>query len=156
MPGRLSSLGGGAAQLDPRLARTHRPRGGKPVRRVLIADPCPDTVESAAWLLQLWGHDVRGAATGHEALEVARAYRPDTILMEVALPGLDGYEVARRLRQHGAGCDVLLVAVTGYGSEGHLRRSREAGFDCHLVKPVEPEVLRCLLAASPREVGEGE
>jgi two-component system, chemotaxis family, CheB/CheR fusion protein len=122
-------------------------------RRVLIADPCADTVESTAWLLRAWGHDVRGAGSGPEALEVARAYRPDTILMELGLPGLDGCEVARLLRQQDAHPEVLLVAVTGYGDEKNRRRSLEAGFDCHLVKPVEPDVLQNLLATSRRESG---
>jgi CheY-like chemotaxis protein len=122
-------------------------------RRVLLADPCGDTVESTAWLLRLWGHDVRGIRTGREILEVARAYRPDTILMEIALPGLDGCEVARRLRQQAVGSEVLLVAVTGYGDQKHRRRSREAGFDWHLVKPVGPEVLQSLLATNSQDAG---
>jgi two-component system CheB/CheR fusion protein len=119
----------------------------------LVADRCTDTVESTAWLLRLWGHHVRGAASGAEALEVARAYRPDVVLMEVGLPGLDGCEVARRLRQQGARPELLLVAVTGYGDEKSRRRSREAGFDLHLLKPVDPEVLHGLLAASHRDAG---
>jgi CheY-like chemotaxis protein len=120
---------------------------------VLIADPCADTVESAAWLLRLWGHDVRGVGTGREALDAARAFRPDTILMEIALPELDGCEVARRLRQQQAGREVLLVAITGYGDEKNRRRSREAGFDWHLIKPVDPEVLQSLLARNHQELG---
>lgn len=120
-------------------------------RRVLLADPCGDTVATTAWLLRLWGHAVRGVRTGRDVLEVARAYRPDAILMEIALPGLDGYEVARRLRQQAVGPEVLLVAVSGYGDQKHRRRSREAGFDCHLVKPVEPEVLQTLLATNHQD-----
>ena len=122
-------------------------------RRVLVADPCADTVESTALLLRLWGHDVRGAASGPAALELARAYRPDTILMEVALPGLNGFEVARRLRQVNSYPRLMLVTVTGYGDEKNRQRSREAGFDCHLVKPVAPDVLRSLLATSHRDAG---
>jgi CheY-like chemotaxis protein len=117
-------------------------------RRVLVADPCADTVGSTAWLLRAWGYDVREAGSGPEALEVARGYRPDVILMEIGLPGLDGCEVARRLRRQGAHSDVLLVAVTGYGDEKNRRRSLEAGFDCHLVKPVAPDVLQNLLATA--------
>lgn len=122
-------------------------------RRVLLADPCRDTVESTAWLLRLWGYDVRGVRAGREVLEVARAYRPDAILMEIALPGLDGYEVARRLRQQVVGPKMLLAAITGYGGQQHRHRSREAGFDCHLVKPVEPEVLQNLLATNHQVTG---
>jgi two-component system CheB/CheR fusion protein len=101
----------------------------------------------------MWGHEVRGARSGPEALELARAYRPDAVLMEMGLPGLDGCEVARRLRRQGARPALLLVAVTGYGDEKNRRRSREAGFDLHLVKPVDPEVLQGLLAASHRDAG---
>jgi two-component system CheB/CheR fusion protein len=101
----------------------------------------------------MWGHEVRGAGSGPEALEVARAYRPDAVLMEIGLPGLDGCEVARRLRRRRARPALLLVAVTGYGDERNRRRSREAGFDLHLVKPVDPEVLQGLLAASHRDAG---
>ena len=122
-------------------------------RRVLIADPCTDTVNSTAWLLRAWGHDVREARSGPEALEVAHAYQPDTILMEIALPKLDGCEVAWRLRQQGAHSEVFLVAVSGYGDEKSRRRCLEAGFDCHLVKPVAPDVLQNLLATSHRVSG---
>ena len=120
-------------------------------RRVLVADPCADTVESTAWLLRLWGHDVRGAGSGPEALEVARAYRPDAVLMEIGLPGLDGCEVARRLRQQDQARRPLLVAVTGYGRERDRQRTRAAGFDRHLLKPVDPEVLQDLLATIHRD-----
>ena len=122
-------------------------------KRILLADPCRDTVESTAWLLRLWGYDVQGAGTGPETLEVALAYRPEVLLMELGLPGLDGCQVARRLRQQGTHPELLLVAVTGYGDEKNRRRSRDAGFDCHLVKPVDPEVLQGLLATSRRDAG---
>src|SRR5687768_9779401 len=92
-------------------------------RRVLVADPCPDTVLSTTWLLRIWGHAVQGAGSGPEALEVARAYRPDVVLMEMGLPGLDGCAVARRLRQQGGGPELLLIAVTGYGDEVNRRRA---------------------------------
>ncbi len=125
------------------------PARGAP-RRVLLADPCGDTVESTALLLRLWGHDVRGADSGPAALEAARAFRPDAVLMEVALPGLDGFEVARQLRRSGDVPGLLLVAVTGYGDEQSRRQCREAGFDCRLVKPADPEAVRELLATSQR------
>jgi CheY-like chemotaxis protein len=152
MLGLLKQADKDAGQLIPRRPPPPTRRGREAVRRVLIADACPDTVESAAWLLRLWGHDVRGVRTGREVLDAARAYRPDVILMELALPEVDGCEVARRLRKQG-GPDVLLVAVTGYGDEKNRRRSREAGFDWHLIKPVEPEFLQRLLAANHQEIG---
>ena len=131
---------------------TTRPATRAP-KRILLADPCRDTVESTAWLLRLWGYDVRGAGTGLETLEVALTYHPEVVLMELGLPGLDGCQVARRLRQRGSHTELLLVAVTGYGDEKNRRHSREAGFDCHLVKPVDPVVLQGLLATSGREAG---
>src|SRR5581483_8171240 len=103
MPGVLSRTGRSATQFIPRPTQAPTNRGGNAVRRVLIADPCADTVALSTLLLRLWGHDVRGVGTGPEALEAARTYRPDTVLMEIALPGLDGFEVARRLRQQHGG-----------------------------------------------------
>ena len=123
------------------------PRSGPPAGYVLLADPCPDTVESMAWLLRLWGYTVETAASGPEALEAALAARPDAVLMELALPVMDGLQVARRLRQSGEPIP-LLAAVTGYGSERDLARFREAGFDCHFVKPVCLEVVRTWLVAN--------
>jgi two-component system, chemotaxis family, CheB/CheR fusion protein len=109
---------------------------------VLVVDPCEDTVLSTSWLLALWGYEVRSAATGPAALEAARAYRPAAILMELRLPGLDGWAVARQLSQMGDRPARGLIAVTGCGSARDRARSRSAGFDCHLVKPVCPDVLR--------------
>ena len=100
-----------------------------------------------AALLSLEGHDVRTAAEGEIALALAREFRPRLILLDIGLAGMDGYQVARRLRlQHGAENAPYLVAVTGYGHEEARARSREAGFDRHLVKPVYPETICALLA----------
>jgi CheY-like chemotaxis protein len=118
------------------------------MRRILVTDPCADTLESTACLLRLWGHDVRGANTGPEALAVACTYQPDSVLMEIGLPGMDGYEVARRLRRQEGLPQLLLVAITGYGNERYRRRAWDAGFDRFLVKPVDPDVLREFLASS--------
>jgi CheY-like chemotaxis protein len=118
------------------------------VARVLVADPCADTLETTAELLRAWGYAVRTAASGPAALEAALADRPDVVLMELALPLLDGLQVVRRIREGAGGSAPLLVAVTGYGAERDRVRSREAGFDCHLVKPVCPEVVRRWLVAN--------
>jgi CheY-like chemotaxis protein len=117
-----------------------------PRRRVLVVDDNIDAVESLAMVLQHMGHEVRTAADGPKALALAGAYRPELVLLDIGLPGIDGYEVARRLRKQ-AVAPMLLVALTGYGQEEDRRRSREAGFDQHLVKPVELTALQALLAS---------
>jgi CheY-like chemotaxis protein len=115
------------------------------VTRALVVDDNEDTAESLALLLRLWGHTVFVAHDGPEALEVARVHQPEVVLLDLGLPGMDGYEVARRL----GGSDPrrpLLWAMTGYAQEEDRRRSKEAGFDQHLVKPVDPDALEMLLA----------
>jgi PAS domain S-box-containing protein len=119
-------------------------KAGSPLR-VLVVDDNVDAGESLALLLQLHGYDVGRAADGPEALEVARELRPDVALLDIGLPGMDGYEVGRRLREMDEG--VTLVATTGYGNEEDRRRSREAGFDHHLDKPIDHERLDAILAA---------
>lgn len=91
------------------------------------------------------GHDVRVAHDGPAALEAAHAYRPEVVLLDIGLPGMTGYEVARRLRQEPPAGLALLIALTGYGQEEARRRSSEAGFDVHLTKPVDPADLKELL-----------
>lgn len=115
--------------------------------RVLVVDDDRAVAESTAALLSLDGHDIRTAGCGEAALELARSFRPHLILLDIGLQGMDGYEVARRLRseQGARGEHSRLVAVTGYGHEEARRLSEEAGFDLHLVKPVYPEVLSDLL-----------
>jgi two-component system CheB/CheR fusion protein len=113
--------------------------------RVLVVDPCPDTRVSAAWLVRWWGHRVQTAEDGCSALDVYWAYRPDTVLTELALPNTDGFRLARDLRRQAGGKAPLLAAVTCLGTAADRRRCREAGFDCHLLKPVEPNVLEQLL-----------
>jgi CheY-like chemotaxis protein len=124
------------------------PRREAVAGRVLVADPCADTVETTAELLRAWGYAVRTVASGPEALEAALADRPDVVFMELALPVLDGLHVAMRIREWYGWFTPLLVAVTGYGAERDRARTREAGFDCHFVKPVFPEVVRLWLLAN--------
>jgi signal transduction histidine kinase/CheY-like chemotaxis protein len=116
-----------------------------PSRGVLIIDDDRDAVETLSELLELWGHRVWMAREGVKGIEAARAHGPDAVLLDIGMPGMDGYEVARRLRADPRTQDLLLVALTGYGSQQDRKRSREAGFDRHLVKPVDPEDLRRLL-----------
>ena len=113
--------------------------------RVLVVDDNRDAAESLAILMELWGNDVHRAFDGTQALEVSATHRPDVIFLDIGLPGMDGYEVAARLRELPATARCVLVAVTGYGQEEDRRRSRRAGFDQHLVKPVAPEILQSLL-----------
>ncbi len=109
---------------------------------------------SLAVLLKTWGHEVHLAHDGQAALAAARDYKPDTVLLDLRLPGMDGYHVARRLR--GAGLhDARLFAITGYDDETDRRRSREAGFDQLLTKPVNPQLLRELLSRGPPDASEG-
>jgi CheY-like chemotaxis protein len=99
-----------------------------------------DSADTMAELVRIWGHDVRTAHDGPSALVCAREFRPQVILLDVGLPGMDGYELARRLRADGLAGE-LLVSVTGYGQEEDRRLAEEAGFDHHLTKPVHPETL---------------
>jgi len=113
------------------------------IRRILVVDDNVDSAETMAEILKLWGHEVQTAHDGVAALEAARAHRPDAVLLDVGLPVMDGYEIARRLRQEGLA--TLLVAVTGFGTAEDRRRAEEAGFDTHLTKPVSPDALRRVL-----------
>jgi CheY-like chemotaxis protein len=115
-------------------------------RKVLIVDDNVDGAQGLALLLQLRGHRVLLAHDGAAGLEVARAQRPDVVVLDIGLPKLDGYAVARELRRLPGMAGVLLIAATGYGQDEDRRRARDAGFDYHLVKPVDPNVLSKLLA----------
>jgi len=114
--------------------------------RLLVVDDSDDTAEMMSELLSLDGHDVWTAHSGPAALEAAAAHQPDAIVLDIGLPGLDGYQVAQRLRQDPAMKGVTLIAASGYGQESDRRRAREAGFDYHLVKPVDPRQLQEILA----------
>jgi signal transduction histidine kinase len=121
-------------------------RGG---RRVLVVDDNVDAAEMIAMMLQMKGHHVELAHDGFAAVEMAQRSRPDVILLDIGLPGRDGYEVARLLRLNPALAHTKIVAVTGYGQPDDKRRSKEAGIDDHLTKPVNPEAL--MSAVAPRE-----
>jgi PAS domain S-box-containing protein len=115
-------------------------------KRVLVVDDNRDSAESLAMMLTMTGNEVRTAFDGEAGLEAAAAFRPDVAFLDIGMPRLDGHECARRIRSESWGGGVLLVAMTGWGQEEDRRRTREAGFDHHLVKPVDPEVLRAILA----------
>jgi CheY-like chemotaxis protein len=119
---------------------------GAPRRRVLVADDNLDSATSLSLMLQVMGNDVRVARDGLEALAVAESFGPDAILLDIGMPGLNGYEVCRKLRERPATAKATIVALTGWGQEEDRRRSQAFGFDQHLVKPVEPSTLDTLLA----------
>jgi signal transduction histidine kinase len=117
--------------------------------RVLVVEDNVDAAESLASLLRHWRHQVSVVQDGQAAIELARVERPQVVLLDIGLPRLDGYQVARRLRNELGLHETLVVAMTGYGQPEDRRRSREAGIQYHFVKPVEPVVLQSLLAALP-------
>lgn len=112
--------------------------------RILVVDDNVDSARGTARLLQLAGHDVRVAYDGHQALAVARDHRPQFVILDIVLPGMDGYEVARQLRGDSRLRDTVIIAASGY-SEDDYRRPEEAGFDHHLVKPIDYDALRAIL-----------
>jgi CheY-like chemotaxis protein len=115
-------------------------------RRILVVDDNTDAADTLALLLRVIGHEVRTAYDGQTALDFVQAQPPDVVLLDIGLPGTSGLEVARRMRQDLGLTDALLVALTGYGQDEDRRRSEEAGFDAHLVKPVDLDALHDLLA----------
>jgi CheY-like chemotaxis protein len=111
-------------------------------------DDSKDTAESLALLLRLEGHEVRMAHDAPAALEIAQLFRPEVAILDIGLPKIDGYELGRRLRDQVKDGKILLIALTGYGQAADRRRSREVGFDHHVVKPVDPVALQELIARS--------
>jgi PAS domain S-box-containing protein len=165
---RLTELHGGTVEAHSALGQgsefvvrlpvlsTHTPQAPSPVAdtdqpttrplRVLVVDDNVDTVLSFSMLLRVSGHEVRSARDGPTAVQAALDYRPDVVLLDIGLPGLNGYEVAKRIRQDPVLKDVVLVALTGYGQEADLQTSLRAGFNHHLVKPAYLEQLQQILA----------
>jgi CheY-like chemotaxis protein len=114
--------------------------------RILVVDDNQDAAESLGQLLEIVGHEVRAAHDGVSGLEAAASFRPDVALLDLGMPGINGYDVARRIRGYEWGKSMLLIALTGWGQEDDRRRTRDAGFDHHLVKPVDPDALHDLFA----------
>lgn len=112
--------------------------------RILVVDDSIDSAETLGELLKIWGHDVRLAHDGNAALAAAREYKPDVILLDIGLPGMDGFAVATALRKEGLG-GRMLVALTGYGEQQDRQRTQQVGFDHHLVKPIDPDALQKLI-----------
>ncbi len=139
---RLPAMAAPAATAEP---APQSQMGDLNSRRVLVVDDNVDGAHSLAMLLGAWGHEVRTAYDGPVALRAAEAFRPQVVLLDIGLPRMDGYEVARRMRGQAAR-HARLVALTGYGQEEDRRRAREAGFDAHLTKPADPATLHALVA----------
>jgi PAS domain S-box-containing protein len=110
-------------------------------RRILLVEDNRDAADSLADLLRIFGYEVRVAYSGTEGVEAAHLFLPEIVLCDIGLPGLDGYEVARRLRQDAGTAAARLIAITGYGTDSDREKTRDAGFDRHLVKPVDPDHL---------------
>ncbi len=134
-----------SAELSPVAEAPPEPAAG-PQLRVLVVDDSEDSVESLALLLGLWGHEVTTARDGAAALDLVSRKAPHVVLLDIGLPGISGYEVAKEIRAREGVQDIMLVALTGYGQAEDRRRTKEAGFTVHLVKPVVPETLQRLLA----------
>jgi CheY-like chemotaxis protein len=116
-----------------------------PARRVLVVDDNCDSADSMRMLLQIWGHEARCAYGVDDALAAVQAFEPEVVLLDIGLPGMSGYELARQLRALPQGQRATLVAVTGYSRAEDRARSAAAGFQHHLVKPVDPAALEALM-----------
>src|SRR5690606_21418712 len=131
-------------------ALTVEPREEDAPRRVLVVDDQHDSADTLAALLRMMGHDVTTAYDGEAAVDRARDLDPDLVFLDIGLPGITGYDAARRIRELPGGDRALLVALTGWGQEEARKRSLEAGFDRHLVKPLYPAALDEVLQLLPR------
>jgi CheY-like chemotaxis protein len=136
----------------PPAARTEGSGSGGRLRLLVVDDHAP-CAESLAVLLRLWGAEVRVCGSGPQAIDLALSFRPDAALVDIMLPGIDGYELAAHLRTHDSMKNMMLIAVTGLGDIGHRVRTREAGFAYHLLKPLIHEELREALGVLLRNKG---
>ena len=144
---RLPCAAGAAHEIRP---ATQPARASQTARRILVVDDNEDAAELLANLLMLAGHEVATAASGPAALELLREFVPDLCFLDIGLPGMSGYELARRIRAEASLASTTLVAVTGWGQAQDRRRSTEAGFDHHLTKPVDARDIQALVASAPQ------
>lgn len=145
--GKSRANGQGGANVKGRAKGKGRANGkAHRSRRVLIVDDNADAAELLEMLVRSWGHEAAVANEGASALDMAQGAGFDVVLLDIGLPGIDGYEVARRLRVHPGGEELFIVALTGFDRDADREEARAAGFDTLVIKPVEPEQLRTLLA----------
>lgn len=135
-PNKSSTTVGGCAAPSPTRRVTSRPS-----LKILVVDDNHDAAESLTMILKLQGHQTRTVNSGQEALEANDEYHPDLVLLDIGLPGIDGHEVARRIRARHENKQPVLIALTGWGSEQDRKQSKDAGFDYHVTKPVETQTL---------------
>jgi CheY-like chemotaxis protein/two-component sensor histidine kinase len=145
---RLPALSSAGESIIARIETAKQPAQ---TSRVLVVDDNMDAADMLVMMLQLFGHEVRVAYTGQTALETAVEYQPDVVLLDIGLPDMNGYELARQLHQQPQTKGVRLIAVTGYGQDSDRQRSQEAGCEHHLVKPVDPQKLQDLLASRVKQ-----
>ncbi len=148
---RLPRLVPPAVEMRERSGAGAGPMHAAPRRRLLIVDDLKDNADTLAMLLELKGHEVHMAYDGEEAIAAAERFQPEVVLLDIGMPKLDGYEACRHIRQQPWGKEMFLIALTGWGQDDDRRRTEEAGFDHHLVKPADPAVLLQLLASLPAE-----
>ncbi len=149
---RLPLVEAGAEPPEPIAATT---AGGDTGMRVLVVDDDPEVNQSTVMILEMEGYQVRSVDNGADAIEAVRDFKPRAVLLDIGLPGLDGYEVARRLRQQPGGKELTLLALSGYGHEEARERARGAGFDDHLTKPATPNDLLAILSRVARSTPGG-
>jgi len=119
-------------------------------RRVVVIDDNQDSNQTLAMLLDIAGHEVLSAYDGTTGLQAIKSFNPGVVLLDIGLPGMDGYEVARRLRADASLQDIYIIALTGYGKDSDIEQAQMAGFDAHLLKPARTEDLLELISALPR------
>jgi PAS domain S-box-containing protein len=141
----------GSLGLEKSIPREGRKTANPPSRRILLVDDNRDAANSFGTLLKFLGAEVQVTYDGQSALKALHIFRPSVLILDIGMPGLDGYEVARRVRRDPEYCNLVLIAITGWGQEEDRRRTREAGFDYHLVKPVEIGAVQEILAARERQ-----
>ncbi|HEX6155336.1 MAG TPA: ATP-binding protein [Burkholderiales bacterium] len=142
-----------SAETAPRIVVLAEGPAPARAQRVLVADDNRDAADSLAFMLRVAGHDVRIAYDGQQALDLAETFRPSLALVDIGMPRLNGYETARRLREKPYGAELTLIALTGWGQPDDRNRSLAAGFDHHVVKPIDPPLLERLLAAPAKKKG---